>query len=295
MIRVTVVVSDITTVIAMYDQIRVYYSDYETGTYTYLATLVLRAGVSSYYYTDAAGIADVTWYESSYYNSATHVESGFSNAAQGAAPTIYHTATYPSEYEYDLVDTAIIRKIRRFIGDQVKLKRLLCDGTEFCTSILGDNHTVDLGEKSWPVYVSIDNAEYTTLEDPLVQGYRYLTFSGTLASGSVNPSMDIWYYTFKFADVEVYEAYGDAMIPPMLNALTVTQDHLVLQASIDLLNSMTAEDMVDDGAMIRDDSTVYDPTVGLNTRDKLLNKLQKQLDVLVKQYMFSSLTGSLLD
>jgi hypothetical protein len=295
MVRVTVIVSDIDLVISVYDQIHLYYSDSETGSYAYLATLLLRAGVSRYYYTDPAGVPDLTWYRSTYYNSVTETESGPSNAAQGTMPMLYHTPTYPYEYNYDLDDTVTIRKIRRLIGDQVKLKRLLYEGDEFCTSILDDNHTVDLGEKGWPVYVSIDNVEYTTLDDPVVQGYRYLTFSGTLISGGINPRIDIWFYTFKFADIEVYEAYGDAMIPPMLSALTVTRDHLILQAAIDLLENMTSEDMVDDGAVIRDDQTLYDPTPGLNQRDKTLQRLRKQLDILVKQYMFTSLTGNLID
>ena len=140
-------------------------------------------------------------------------------------------------------------------------------------------------------YISINDVEYTSSNDPIVQGYRYLTFSGTLNSGVQNDVINIWYHTFKFSDREVYEAYGDAMIPPLVPSDCVSQDHLMLQAAIDLLENMTAEDMIDDGAMIRDDMTLYDPSPGLRERDKLINRLRKQLDALVRECIKSSMLG----
>jgi hypothetical protein len=81
------------------------------------------------------------------------------------------------------------------------------------------------------------------------------------------------------------------MIPPLVPSDCVSQDHLMLQAAIDLLENMTAEDIVDDGASIRDDMTLYDPSPGLRERDKLINRLRKQLDGLVKECIKSSMLG----
>jgi len=290
MINLTIEVTDIATVLLTYNQIRLYTSDAADGTYTYLNSLPLLVGVSTYTYLDIAGTPDV-WYKSSYYHSTTLVESALSNAAHGTAPSLFHTVSYPQEYNFNADEEIIIRRIRRAIGDVKQLSNLYADGTEFCTSILGDSKTIDLGEKGWPVYISIDNVEYTSLDDPIVQGYRYLTFSGTLNSGVVNDVINIWYQTFKFSDREVYEAYGDAMIPPLVPPDCVSQDHLILQAAIDLLESMAAEDMVDDGAAIRDDMTAYDPSPGLRERNNLINRLRKQLDALVTECIRNGLLG----
>jgi len=290
MIKLTIEVADIGAVIALYDSIRIYTSDAENGTYTYLASVALATGVSTYTYRHITGTPDI-WYRSSYYNSGTGAESSLSNAAHGTAPTLYHTPTYPEEYEFDDDEDIIIRKIRRLIGDLKGLDRLYIDGDEFCSSIHEDGHTIDLGTKGWPVYISINDVEYTTLEDPIVQGYQYLSFSGTLNSGVQSDVIDIWFYMFKFSDVEIYRAYGDAMIPPLVPSDCVSSDHLMLQASIDLLESMTAEDLVEDGAVIRDDMTMYDPSPGLRERDRLLNRLRKQLDALVKECLKSSMLG----
>ena len=294
MIKLTIEVANISVVIALYDQIMIYTSSSESGTYTYLDSVSLVAGVSTYYYTHTTGDSD-TWYKSTYYNSVTEAESSFSNAVRGDSPILFQTITYPEEYTFTADDSVIIRRIRRSIGDLVQLKRIYADGTEFCSSIIDDNKTIDLGEKGWPVYVSVNSVEYTSLDDPIIQGYRYLTFSGTL---STSYEVNVWYYTFKFSDRQIYESYDDAMIPPNVPSSCVSPDHLVLQASIDLLENMTAEDLVNDGAMIRDDQTVYDPSVGLKERSNLINRLQKQLDALTLECIRSNLlglTGVLLD
>ena len=290
MVKLTIEVANIDVVILNYDYIRVYLSDSEYGTYTLLGSIALRSGVSTYTYYDVTGDTD-SWYRSSYYNSVTFVESALSNAVHGLEPTIYHDPTYPVEYYFTSHEQLIIRRIRRLIGDFVGLKQVYSTGDEFCTSIESDNHTIDLGDKGWPVYVSLDTVEYTSLDDPVVQGYQYLTFSGALASGSENPLINIWFYTFQFSDREIYEAYGDAMIPPLVPSSCVSEDHLVLQASIDLLENTLASDMMWDGATIRDDQTVYDPSPGLKEKSKLIDRLRKQLDGLVKECIKSSMLG----
>ncbi|RLB84198.1 MAG: hypothetical protein DRH15_05065 [Deltaproteobacteria bacterium] len=221
-----------------------------------------------------------------------------SNAVHGIGPVLYHTATYPAEFDFSATETTIIRKIRRLIGDLKELSRIYSDGTEFCSYITDDGHSIELENRGWPLYVSIDDVEYTDLSDPVVNGYQYLTFSGTLLSGSSNPKIDVWYHTFKFSDREIYEAYGDAMIPANVPTDCVSQDHLILQAAIDLLESMTADDMITDGASIRDDASVYDPSPGLRARSDLIDRLRNELNGLVEECIKNSmlaLEGVLID
>jgi hypothetical protein len=287
MIQLTIQVFDISTVMLVYNSVRVYVSDTRDGTYAYLATVFLQSGVSTYIYNHTAGTPDL-WYKSTYYNSVTLVESSYSNPTQGESP-IYHIVSYPNEYDFSSAEQLIIRKIRRLIGDLKGLSRLYLNSDETsCSYILEDDKTIDLKQKGWPAYVAVNSEEFTTLYNPIVQGYRYLTFSGTLNS---TDTIEIWYNTFKFSDSEIYEAYGDAMIPPLVPTACVTQDHLILQAAIDLLQNLYAVDIVEDGASVRDDQTTYDPSPGLRERDRLLARLQKQLDGLIKECLKSSLLG----
>lgn len=292
MIQLTIHVKDIATVMSVFTHIRLYTSSSETGTYTHLAYIPLAAGQSTYTYLHTAGTFE-TWYKSSYWSVST--ESSLSDAVQGSEPELYHYPTYPDEVEFDTVKMTIIRKIRRLIGDFKNTNRIYSDGTDLCSSVVDDNKTIDMAEKGWPVYISVNDIEYTSIINPYVQGYRYLTFSGTLVSGSQNPAVDLWFYTFKFSDREVYQSYSDAMTPPLISSTNVTQDMLILQAAIDLLQNIYAEDIVNDGARIQDDMSLYDPSPGLRQRDALTKRLQDMLDKLVKQYLFSSLEGILID
>jgi hypothetical protein len=301
MIRLTIQVDDIATVISIFSHIRLYVSTEESGTYTSIGFVELLPGTSTYTYDHLTGTEDY-WYKSSYWS--TSLESNLSDAVQGRYPQLYHWSTYPEEFTFGVDDTTIIRKIRRYIGDFPKLERLYLDDVDdICSSIHSDGKTIDIGMKGWPVYISITQYSgdvgtlyvKTSNTDPTVQGYRYLTFSGTLNSGIINDVIDVWFYSFKFSDREIYEAYGDAMMPPYLTSDTITKDHLILQASIDLLENMTSEDMVDDGATIQDDADKYDPSPGLRERDKTIKRLKEDLNKLVKQYMFSNITGVLID
>jgi len=296
MVKLTIVVDDLETVLSLFTHIRIYYSDEEEGTYTSLDYVPLATGQSAYNYFHDNGTA-TTWYKASYWS--TTLESSLSDPTQGVVGDLFHYPTYPPEVGYDEADNEIIRIIRRYIGDQKKLDRVYIDDEDSsCTYIQTDDRTIDMGMRGWPAYIEFTPAsgvvyEKTSLSDPLVQGYRYLTFSGIL--DSTIDIIDVWFYSSKFSDREIYEAYGDTMIPPMLTSNNVTRDHLVLQASIDLLENMANEDNVDDGASIRDDASVYDPSPGLKERDKAIKRLRKQLDALVKQYMFIGVGGVLID
>ena len=88
------------------------------------------------------------------------------------------------------------------------------------------------------------------------------------------------------------------MIPARVPTDSVTEDHLILQASIDLLENMTSEDMTEDGATIRDDQSLYDPSPGLRERDKTIKRLKKMLDDLIEESINNAIiaqTGVLID
>jgi len=294
MIQLTIYVDNISAVMQVFTHIRLYTSSSELSGYVHLDYIVLVAGKSVYEYTHVDGTSD-TWYRSSYWSASQ--ESSLSDPVQGAEPELFHYPIYSNELDFSSSEENIIRRIRRYIGDLKGLGRLYIDGSDEYTlssALQPDEHTIDLGEKGWPVYISLNEVEKTFLSDPVVQGYQYLTFSGTLSEDDV---IDIWYYTFKFSDREVYEAYGDTMIPPGLTSSNVTQDHLILQASIDLLENMASADIIEDGAVIRDDQTVYDPSPGLAERDRTIKRLKAMLDDLIKQYKYdmSGLAGVLID
>jgi len=294
MIQLTIYVDNISAVMQVFTHIRLYTSSSELSGYVHLDYIVLVAGKSVYEYTHVDGTSD-TWYRSSYWSASQ--ESSLSDPVQGAEPELFHYPIYSNELDFSSSEENIIRRIRRYIGDLKGLGRLYIDGSDEYTlssALQPDEHTIDLGEKGWPVYISLNEVEKTFLSDPVVQGYQYLTFSGTLSEDDV---IDIWYYTFKFSDREIYEAYGDTMIPPGLTSSNVTQDHLILQASIDLLENMASADIIEDGAVIRDDQTVYDPSPGLAERDRTIKRLKAMLDDLIKQYKYdmSGLAGVLID
>jgi len=303
MVRLTITVTDIDTVVQLYQYIRLYRSDEEEGTYDHLAYITLLPSVTTYTYDDITGTTDY-WYRSSYYGNSG--ESSLSDPVQGISPALFHGITYPVEVEFDADQEIIIRKIRRYIGDFHRLSRMYLEdcASNSCDFIHADEKTIELESKGWPVLVSLatvsGSEEKTSLTDPIVQGYKYLTFSGTLMNSGVcdYDIIDIWYYTFKFSDREIYEAYGDAMIPANVPSASITSDHLILQAAISLLENMTSDDMVDDGAVINDDASKYDPSPGLAERAKTIKRLKAMLDELVDEVIkdqIIALTGVLID
>ena len=86
--RINMVVRDVVLVLTAYDQIKVYRSTSEGGTYTEITDpstrIALNAGTTIYYYVDTTGLSG-HYYKSSYFNSATSTESSLSAAMPGSA------------------------------------------------------------------------------------------------------------------------------------------------------------------------------------------------------------------
>ena len=86
MIRLSIVVDDISLVLETYDRIKVYRSSSEDGVFVEISDAVTRPALIPedvvYYYNDATG-DNTHWYRTSYYHSTTFAESPQSAARQG--------------------------------------------------------------------------------------------------------------------------------------------------------------------------------------------------------------------
>ena len=290
MVKLTIVVSDIDTVYsAGFRYILIYRSDSYDGTYTYLDNVSLKPSVTSYEYVDTEG-TDRNWYKSRYANSVPPPEptllSSFSDPVRGES-VLYHNVTYPSEISLSDSEETIVKKVRHLIGDSKKLDR---DYVASCyTNVQPDGYTYVLENRGWPVYISLNNVEKTSLEDPYVDGYRFLKFAEQIST--VTGTLDIYYYSFRWSDREILDFYNNCLIPPGLTSTTVTSDHLVLQTAIDLLESENWDDYISDGARIRDDTSTYDPTPGFRAREAAIARLKKKLDDLVNQFLLLGIDG----
>lgn len=283
MVRLTLQVTDITAVWGLsFRYILVYRSDTADGTYTYVGSVPLVNGTSSYTFEDATGTCD-QWYKSRYSNTVPPPDpsllSGWSDAVRGDEPVLFNNVTYPPESSLSTADDTRVKKIRVYIGDK---KELIKSYSEECKAAISENgHTFEMSQKGWPLYISLNDIEKTSASDPYVDGWRYITFSGTVGE---NDTLEIWYETFRWADSEIVEHYDNAMIPPGLTTTTVTADHLILQASIDLLEAENWRDYIENGSRIQDSDTEWDPSPGFRARESAIKRLQKRLDELVKQY-----------
>lgn len=90
-------------------------------------------------------------------------------------------ATYPPEQTYSTTVSGYIEKIRVYMGDLKQVKR---DYVNNCYSnVMGDYFTYVLDDKGWPLKVTLTTAsgtvEFTTLSNPVVQGYKYIVFSNS--------------------------------------------------------------------------------------------------------------------
>lgn len=299
MIYLTFIVDQVNTVMLVYDQIRVQRSDSADGIFTTISGLGpinLVAGVSSYTLTDADGIA-TNWYRSQYYSTSTTNESGWSDPILGDPGDIYYCPLYPPEISYGTEDQLIIENIRRLIGDPVSLLREY--GEDAISSIHPDGKTYELDSKGWPADIHVNNVAKNETTDPIVNGYKYLKFREDVSSittiSGISYGIDIWYYTFRNSDREIMEAYDNVYPPAGLTTSTATSEIYMLQVAIDILSQELIEDSIVDGATITDSDTSYNPSPGLNIRDKLISRLQKRLDDLVKRLLLGNITGVLID
>jgi hypothetical protein len=142
--------------------------------------------------------------------------------------------------------------------------------------------------------------QYNNITDPSVNGYRYLRFKNaidttiTTVSG-VEYAVDVWYYTFRNSDRQIMEAYDTCFPPTPLSDTSCTPEIYMLQTAYDILSGETWEAITEDGAIIDDDKDSYNPTPGLNQREKMLAKLRKRLDDAIKSVRLLGIGGVRID
>lgn len=299
MIHLTWTVDNINVVMQAYNQIHIERAIAEGGPFTTvsgLGPIVLVSGQNTY--TEVDDFGEITnWYRSRYYNSVTAYYSGWSDPVLGEAGAIYHSPLYPPEVSYGTAQRLVTDRIRRLIGDPIGLNREY--GPEAASSIHPDNKTYELDEKGWPADVHMGGVAMNDATDPIINGYRYLIFdediSVTTWSGCVEYGVDIWYYTFRHSDREIMEAYDNCPVPVGLTIVTANSEAYMLQTAYELLYQETWENVSEDGSVIVDSDTRYDPSPGLNNRRALLESLEKRLNTLIKSLVLTGIGGVLID
>lgn len=305
MIHLSFIVDNVNTVLQIYNTIQVQRASQELPAdetnYSTLSgvdghPIPLVAGTVQYALTDPAGISS-SWYRSRYYSTSTGSVSAWSDPILGEPGDLYYNPLFPPEIAYGTADQLVIDRIRRLIGDPIGLRREY--GSEAASSIHFDDKTYELDERGWPVSVTMGGIAMNDSTDPTINGYRFLKFDQDITIIStvsgVEYGIDIWYYTFRFSDREIMEAYDNCPVPIGLTLTTVTPEAFILQTSIDLLTQNATENVFENGAKISDEGSHYDPATGIEALDDLLDKLQKRLDDLVKRLMMSGITGYRLD
>lgn len=304
MITIRFTIDNLDSVRQVYDTLELQRSDSgETGAYTTLTSgidpypITLIGATSPFTVEDANGTAD-SWYRTRYYCSSTvncpdtSAISGWSDPIKGEAGLVCYSPTYPVEVAYGSTDQLIINRIRILIGDPVGLKREYDE----CDNIHQDNKVYELEEKGWPCSININGTTYNTSTNPTVNGYRYLKFTEDITTVSgVDVNVDIFYYIFRHSDREIMEAYDTCYPPSGLTLTTANQEAYFLTTAIDLLSQESWEDFVEDGAVITDESSKWDPSPGIRAREDMLARLQKRLDDLVKRLLLSGISGILID
>jgi hypothetical protein len=281
----TITVRSTTEVAAVYNQLLIYRADSANGPFSTITTEALD-GSSSYSYLDTETTSG-KYYRVQYYNSGTLASSPFSELAQETGvfseytvPTT--TATYPPEIALSENDREIVESIRVTLGDLTVIERDSYDSSEPTTDcarqISADTTTWEMVEwKGWPQRVILDGTDKTSLSDPQVLGYRYLTFSG--GSSVVTGTLDLYYASFRFSDREILLAYDRArnlLASCGLEAGDITTEMLIMQAAILLLEGELRE-AHNTAVMIRDGDTTYDRGRNIMSRTEALRDLQRKL------------------
>jgi hypothetical protein len=274
-----------------------------------VSDVALRSDYYQYYFTDPDGFAD-NWYISRYYSTSDGSTSGWSAPIQGDPGDLYYNPQFPAEIVYGSSDQLIIDRIRLWIGDPLGLRREY--GEEALSSIHPDGKTYEMDEMGWPAYINMGGVQFTDTDNPSVNGYRFLrfqryiddvctecvTYSGVCGEDvvkEVTHGVDIWYYTHRFSNRQIMEAYDNCPPPTPLTTTTANSEVYMLQTAIDLLRGELWEDATEDGARIKDEGSNYDPSPGLEVRRKLLDDLVKRRDDMVKALQLTGITGVLID
>lgn len=288
----TISVRSAVEVATVFNQLLILRADSANGPFSNIETTILD-GSSIYTFLDT-GTAPGKYYKTQYFNNISMVSSVFSELAQETGifseytvPTT--TATYPPEIALSKQDREIVESIRITLGDLGIIERDFFDSSDSqskfaCSSqISSDEKTWELLEwKGWPQRVVINSVEKTSITDPQILGYRYLTFSGVQAC--ITGTLDIFYNSFRFSDREVLLAYdraGNLLVSCGLSSGQITTEMLIMQAAILLLEGELRQSQ-EKAVSIRDGDTTYDNTRGVVSRTQDLADLKQKIRELIE-------------
>lgn len=267
-----------------------------SGVSPYTVPVSLLPGVKTYYVYDDLGTS-TSWYSSMYINSSTGTSSGWATPVLGDGAALYKNPLYPGEVTLTSAENRVVDRVRLLIGDPYDLVR--DHGEEALSNLYPGGNVYKLNEKGWPISINMGGVQYTDLNNPTVNGYRYLKFnqdvSSTATVSGVTYGIDVWYYTFRYSDKEILDAYDNTPAPIGLTTTSASTEAYVLNCAIDLLRGELWLDLTEDGAKFTDDKSLYDPAASLETRRKLLEGLEKKLDKLVKLSLMTGINGVLID
>ena len=287
---ITITVRSVTEVAAVFDQLLIYRADSASGPFSLIETAALD-GSAGYSYLDV-DTGPGKYYRAQYYNSVSLVSSQFSELAQEtgifseySVPTT--TATYPPEIALSEQDREIVESIRITLGDLTTIERDSYDYSEPTTDcgrqISANGCTWEMIEwKGWPQRVILNGTEKTSLTDPQVLGYRFLTFTGT--TPCITGTLDLFYASFRFSDREILLAYDRArnlLVSCGLSGNQITTEMLIMQAAILLLEGELRQ-AHNNAVMIRDGDTTYDSGRSITSRTQALEDLQRKLRELLE-------------
>jgi hypothetical protein len=303
MIRLSFVVDNISTVLQVYNQIRIQRGDAVGGPFTTvsgLGPIDLGSGQTNYIVIDGDGTAS-NWYQSQYYSTITYSQSSWSDPVLGDVGDLFYNPLFPDEVSYGTSQKLVIDRIRKLIGDPIGLNREY--GEDAASSIHPDGKTYELDEMGYPVSIFMNGQSYNDSTNPTVNGYKYLIFNefidttSVVCSGTktIEHGVDIYYYTFRWSDRQVLEAYDTCPPPPGLTFTTANSESYMLYTAITLLGSENWHDAIEDGSDISDEGSRYSPAPGLRFREALIDDLNKKLDAVVKSLILGGISGILLD
>ena len=288
----TITVRSVSSVGTVFDQLLIFRAGSANGPFSTIETITLN-GSGVYTFLDT-GTSAAKYYKAQFFNSSSMVSSVFSELAQETGvfseytvPT--STATYPSEIALSEEDREIVESIRVTLGDIGIIEREFFDSSDTnsafaCASqISSDKKTWELEEfKGWPQRVIINGEEKTSISDPQVIGYKFLTFSGTGAC--ITGTLDIFYNHFRFSDREIlltYDRSVNLLVSCGLTESQVTTEMRIMQAAILLLEG-ELRDFQQGGISIRDGDTSYDSSRAIESRSQELNDLRLKMRELVQ-------------
>ena len=285
-----------------YDTINVYRSSFEDGYFSYIGNISISAPTKYYNFEDSSG-SPGSWYKTQYYLGFTPVGS-LSSAQHGIEVELEHVlTTYPAEISMTSSDHYNVDKIRHYIGDNKKVQRNyvspLCSiGYE---NVSDDGGTYELTERGWPLRVVKDYVEYTTLLEPYVTDYRFITFSGSQISTS-SGILDVFFESFRHSDREVMKVFTTVSLSPKeassTASLTESQTTEVyrIKSAMSIIKSEIASLMGESkGKFNLQGELSYDPEGLLKQKRAFLEELKEMLDDIIPSGPPINITGVRID